>query len=321
MSDKPLISIITIFLDAEKFIREAIESVFAQTYDHWELLLVDDGSIDASTRIALEYAQPHPGRVRYLEHAGHKNRGQSASRNLGLAAARGELVALLDADDVWLPHKLERQVAILEAHPEAVMVYGPAKMWHSWTGNASDAALDFVPEKHAGLIDTVVNPPVLFPLLLRDECVEPFPSGVLVRREAMERVGGFEEGLRLFDDTILYAKLCLDAPVFVSSECWYKYRQHPESVTHLFYTEKAGQYQGGWQIFLERLALYTWKRGVTDERVWEVLQEWLGYYPHPLFYRGKVLARKLGPVWRIAVLIRRRFRERFVASADNQRRR
>jgi glycosyltransferase involved in cell wall biosynthesis len=320
MSGKPVISIVTIFLNAEKFIQEAIESVFAQTYEHWELLLVDDGSTDASTGIALEYAQRHPDRVRYLEHAGHKNRGLSASRNLGLADARGELVALLDADDVWLPHKLERQVAILEAHPEAVMVYGPPKMWHSWTGNPSDAARDFVPEKHAGLIDTVVNPPLLFPLLLRDECVEPFPSGVLARRAAIEGVGGFEEGLRLFDDTILYAKLCLDAPVFVASECWYKYRQHPESVTHHIYTERS-QYQRGWQMFVERLALYTWKRGVKDERVWEVLQEWLGYYPHPLFYRGKVLARKLGPAWRLAVLIRRRFRERSFASGDHQRRR
>src|SRR5918997_1425231 len=117
-----LVSTILPFLNAEKFIEEAIESVFAQTYDDWELLLIDDGSTDGSTRIALQYAERHRGRVRYLEHPEHQNRGVSASRNLGISHARGEYVAFLDADDVWLEHKLEQQVAILSSHPEAGMV-------------------------------------------------------------------------------------------------------------------------------------------------------------------------------------------------------
>src|SRR5918999_1055965 len=115
MSSKPLVSVIMIFLNAEKFIEEAIESVFAQTYDSWELLLVDDGSTDDSTDIALRYAQQNPERVRYLEHDSHLNRGMSASRNLGITHAIGEYIAFLDADDVWLPHKLEQQVAILSS--------------------------------------------------------------------------------------------------------------------------------------------------------------------------------------------------------------
>src|SRR5215218_5812117 len=98
MSSESLVSVIIIFLDAERFIEEAIESVFAQTYDDWELLLVDDGSTDGDTRIALEYAEQNPGRVRYLQHPGHQNRGMSASRNLGIGSARGEYIAFLDAD-------------------------------------------------------------------------------------------------------------------------------------------------------------------------------------------------------------------------------
>jgi glycosyltransferase involved in cell wall biosynthesis len=111
--DRSFVSVIIIFLDAERFIREAIESVFAQTHDNWELLLVDDGSTDGSRSFALRYAEEHPDKVRYLEHANRQNKGMSASRNLGIANAKGEYIAFLDADDVWLPNKLEHQVTIL----------------------------------------------------------------------------------------------------------------------------------------------------------------------------------------------------------------
>jgi glycosyltransferase involved in cell wall biosynthesis len=131
VSRKPLVSGIIIFLNAERFIQEAIESVFAQAYAAWELLLVDDGSTDGSTAIARRYAAQHPGRVRYLEHPGHRNHGISASRNLGIRNAKGAYIALLDADDVWLPYKLERQVAILDSQPEASMVYGSTQYWYS----------------------------------------------------------------------------------------------------------------------------------------------------------------------------------------------
>src|SRR5262249_44847302 len=136
---RPLVSVVTIFLDAdERFFEEAIASVFAQTYTNWELLLVDDGSTNGSSEIARRYAREHADRIRYLEHPGHQNRGMSATRNLGVRHARGEYVGLLDADDIWLPEKLERQVAILEAHPEAGMVYGPTLVWYGWTGEPED---------------------------------------------------------------------------------------------------------------------------------------------------------------------------------------
>jgi hypothetical protein len=92
LHSQPLVSAIIIFLNAEKFIREAIESVFAQTYDNWELLLVDDGSTDASTEIAHRYAEQYAGKVRYLEHEDHQNLGMSASRNLGINNAKGKYI-------------------------------------------------------------------------------------------------------------------------------------------------------------------------------------------------------------------------------------
>ena len=134
MRNEPLVTGIIIFFNAEKFFEESIESVFAQTYKNWELLLVDDGSTDGSTAIALRYAEQHPEKVRYMEHNDHQNRGMSATRNLGIKNAKGEYIAFLDADDIWLPQKLEQQVAILEDQPEAAMIYNSTYLWYSWTG-------------------------------------------------------------------------------------------------------------------------------------------------------------------------------------------
>src|SRR5258705_7087515 len=91
----PLVSVVMIFLNAESFIQEAIQSVLDQDYSNWELLLVDDGSSDGSTQIALAAAGQYPQRVHYLEHADHQNRGMSASRNLGARHAHGEYLAFL----------------------------------------------------------------------------------------------------------------------------------------------------------------------------------------------------------------------------------
>src|SRR5262245_29579160 len=110
MGARPAVSIITIFLNAEPYLDEAIRSVLSQSYDNWELLLVDDGSIDGGTGIAKRYARSFPRKIHYLDHDGHQNKGMSASRNLGVSYAMGEHIAFLDADDVWLPDKLEQQV-------------------------------------------------------------------------------------------------------------------------------------------------------------------------------------------------------------------
>ena len=140
MASDPLVSVISIFFNAAEFLAEAIESVLAQTYPHWELVLVDDGSSDGSAEIARRYADSDPGRIRYVEHPGHENRGISAARNLGVREALGEYVAFLDADDVYLPQKLERQAQLLAAHPEAAMVYGATLHWHGWTGRPEGRA-------------------------------------------------------------------------------------------------------------------------------------------------------------------------------------
>lgn len=292
MKSKPLVSVVMIFLNAEKFIEEAIESVFAQTYNNWELLLVDDGSNDGSTAIALRYAEQSPEIVRYLEHHGHHNRGKSISRNLGISNSRGEYIGLLDADDIFLPQKLEQQVAILDSMPEAAMLYGRTHHWYSWTGNPRDAQLDYL-QRLAVSPDTLVKPPILLVRLLEDQDKYPCTCSVLIRRDIFKHVGGFEETFRdLYDDVVFFAKVFLKAPVFVADLCWSKYRLHPsQCFSSSYYAAiKAGQ----WHPFLPnpaRLTFLNWLQGylseqeVRDTRVWNALRKAQRPYRYPIFYR------------------------------------
>lgn len=219
----PRVSVICIFLDEERFIAEAVDSVLAQDFEDWELLLVDDGSTDRSAHIATAYAAKCPGKVHYLQHPGRANRGMSATRNLGFSQACGEFVAFMDADDRWRPARLREQVAILDAHPEAGMVCGTANYWQSWAGGEDR----LVPTGH--LIDAVSMPPEtslsLYPLGNTDA-----PCDLLIRREVVERVCGCEETFRgLYEDIAFHAKLYLEAGLYLSSKAWFDYRLHPDS--------------------------------------------------------------------------------------------
>ena len=138
LHSKHLVSVVLIFLNEAEFIEEAIASVLAQTYSNWELILVDDGSTDGSTAIAKSYAEKLDPKVKYIDHEGHKNLGMSASRNLGIDNATGEYIAFIDGDDLWLPNKLEQQVAIMSTQPDAAMVCGRTQWWYSWTGKEAD---------------------------------------------------------------------------------------------------------------------------------------------------------------------------------------
>ena len=308
-----VVSVVTTFLDAEKFLREAIESVRAQTFPHWEHLLVDDGSTDSSTRIAREYAVREPERFRYIEHSRHANLGISASRNAGIRAARGRMIALLDADDVYLPDKLERQVAILDAHSAAEMVYGPSLNWHSWTGRLLDFARDR-PRKLGCPPDTLVEPPVLLRRLLDRKAWPPIPCSVLIRRAAIERVGGFEDDFRsIYDDQVFFYKLLLEFPVFVEGQGRDRYRQHPESICHR--AIRSGVWVRGRvpnpvsEVFWRWMDAYFEKKNVTDPAIRRALARELRPYNNPALYR---LMTSRWRVIRKPVQTAARFLDRFI---------
>jgi glycosyltransferase involved in cell wall biosynthesis len=274
MNAVPLVSVVLPFLDAERFLGETIESVLAQTFPHWELWLVDDGSTDGSTGIARLYAR-RDARVRVLEHEGHANRGVSASRNLGIAHARGAFVALLDADDVFLPEKLERQVEMLQQQPEVGMVYGRSLYWYGWTGDRADAAQDRVQE-HRIRSNVVLEPPQALVLHLTGRAAVPCPCSVLARTTAVRAVGGFEESFRrMYEDQVFYAKMGLQHPVFVSDTCLDRYRQHPDSICSA--AERSGELLAARRIYLEWLIEYLLARRVRDAQVWQAVRQesWL----------------------------------------------
>jgi glycosyltransferase involved in cell wall biosynthesis len=269
MGKSLLVSVITIFFNEEDFINEAVESVLCQSLDNWELLLVDDGSTDGSTEIAQQYARRFPTKVRYLQHDEHQNLGMSASRNLGIRNANGQFISFLDADDVWHPSKLEQQTSILEAYPEAGLVCGCALWWYSWTGKQEDSERDFIQRLDVKL-NSVVAAPTLLIRFLEDEWSSL--CDVLLRREILETVGAYENSFRgMYEDQVFHAKLCLSFPIYASSECWYRYRQHPEACTVV--SNKAGQYYENRQAFLSWLEKYLTNKAMEETEVWKVLRK------------------------------------------------
>ncbi len=270
MQHRPRVSVIIIFHNAERFLSEAIESVFGQTYENWELLLVDDGSTDRSTELARQGRERDPGKVRLLEHEGRRNLGMSASRNLGIREAQAEFIAFLDADDTWLPRKLELQVAGLESHPEAAMVYGPTHYWFSWTGDPEDRQRDFV-SPLGPAPDTLVKPPALFTICHPlGEAPSPIPTSLMVRRSLLETIGGFEDSFRgLYEDQAFLVKVYLHGTIFVSGDCLTKYRMHPDSC--VFRAMRTGQSNRARKIFLNWLEGYLKTQQVQDEAIWRAL--------------------------------------------------
>jgi glycosyltransferase involved in cell wall biosynthesis len=258
----PRVSVICIFFNAERFLREAVDSVLAQEFDAFEVLLVDDGSSDGSTAIALDYARRHPDRVRYLEHEGHTNRGMSAARNLGMANAAGEYIAFIDSDDHWRPDKLAAQAAILDVDPELGMVCGTVNYWSSWDGGTDRLVAT------GRLGDAVLRSPEtslrLYPLGAADA---PCPSDVMFRRSLARTVGGFEEHFtharQMYEDQGFFAKMYLTAPVHFSSQVWLDYRLHGESCVATVVRD--GRYDEVRRYFLEWFADYIRPRAVPGK--------------------------------------------------------
>jgi glycosyltransferase involved in cell wall biosynthesis len=314
----PEVSVVVPFLNAQRFLEESIASVRAQTCPDWELLLVDDGSRDGGTDIARVHAARDPERVRYLEHSGHARRGASAARNLGIRHARGRYLALLDADDVWVPGKLEAQLAIAAAHPDAAMIYNRTQYWYSWTGAEEDTARDFT-ERLGVPSNTLVAPPRLLPLILSGQSPVPCTCSVLIRREVAERVGGFEERfLDLFTDQAFYAKVFLSMPVFAADGCWDRYRQHPAQTCAT--AERTGRTHIAQRAFLEWLEQYLIAHGIRDAEVWDALRDALGRHrpdiPGSQLHPRAVLKRSLRwGFWRLPGSVQDRLRRRWRGSA------
>lgn len=282
--DTPLVSILMPFLNLEKFINEAIESVLGQTYENWELILVNDGSTDNSTIIAKDYTSRYPEKVRYIEHENLENKGISASRNRGFQESKGKFLAFLDADDIYLPSKLEEQVSLLLQYPDAGMMYASTHYWFSWSGNPEDAKWDWTWKEFGVEPDSLIKPPQLLTIFLKNGGTVPCMGSLMVRREAIEDIGGWENSFRdIYEDQIFYAKISFKWPVFVSSKCWDKYRQHPNSICRI--VEKTGQANLARRTYLLWLEKYLFEKEVDkNAELWKALEKALWPFRHAFFH-------------------------------------
>jgi glycosyltransferase involved in cell wall biosynthesis len=301
----PTVSAIIIFLNSEKYLDEAIRSALAQTFRDFELLLVDDGSTDGSTAIAKRHAAENPDRVRYLEHPGHVNRGMSASRNLGIRTARGEFIAFLDSDDIWLPRRLERHVEVIRRHPEVGMVYGPTLYWFSWSPDLDFAArfedsTDFTSTFDLPFHTPIAPPAPLISFLRSGGGTLPGICSLLARAEVVRSVGGFEEAFRgAYEDQVFLSKMVLNTTVLLIDEVLDYYRQHTES--HCYVAIDTGDYHPtlphpAREKYLLWLESYLEQRGNQDRAIWAALRKEIRPYRYPRLDQMLRLPREWTPL-------------------------
>ena len=230
MNDTTLISVIIPFYNAGLWLQEAIESVLHQTNGHWELILVDDGSLQEDTTIAKFYTAKFPKNIIYVQHAGRVNRGLTISRNLGIQHARGTLIAFLDADDCWLPHKLQYQLDIFQRFPEVAMICEASWFWYSWRDAAAKDELVQI-----GTPEGIYQPPELMKKLYPlGDGQPPCPSGIIIKKEALECSGGFEERFsgiyQLYEDQAFLSKVYSKEIIYISARAKNLYRKRPDSM-------------------------------------------------------------------------------------------
>jgi glycosyltransferase involved in cell wall biosynthesis len=288
----PKVSIITCFLNEERFLPETVESVLTQDWPNWELWLIDDGSTDSSTAQAKAYAERYPGQIFYGDHPQHANKGLSASRNRGISLSSGELLAFLDADDVWLPNKLSHQVRLMQQHPEVGMLCEASEYWFSWLDPQKE---DVVLLVGSGMPEGVYQPPQLMRLLYPlGQTTAPCPSGLMCRREALERIGGFEAhftgAYQLYEDQGFLSKMYAHEAVYVSRAAYNRYRQRVGSLVQAVTEE--GKYHSVRLYFLNWLEGYLKSQQITDPGLLKLLRKALRPYRQPLLHYLETLPRR-----------------------------
>lgn len=183
------VSVILCVYNDERFVRQAVKSLLTQTYRDFELLIVDDASTDGTHGILEEFAR-EDRRIHVLTNS--TNLGLTKSLNIALREAHSELVARMDADDIALPHRLEKQLAFLESHPD-IDIVGTAYEWLDESGQV------------IGRPNVITNPDDIHRVLPRTNPL--LHSSVMIRRTALERASGYDESFRRAQDYDLWLRL------------------------------------------------------------------------------------------------------------------
>lgn len=214
---RPLVSVVIPAYNYGEFLPETLQSILGQSYRPLEIIVVDDGSTDNTREMVAHVA---PGHIRYLS---QENKGQAAARNRGIREARGELIAFSDADDVWLPEKLGRQVEVFRRNPNADIVYCDVYKFSS----ARTFPKTLWEEK--GITPCRGGRECLPQLFERN-----FIPGAMtvVRKRAFNQFGYYDETLRVCEEYSLWVNMLLaGAQIDYVPAPLAKYRQHPKQLT------------------------------------------------------------------------------------------
>lgn len=194
-STDPLVSVVIPAFNAERTLAETASSALASSYQHLELIIVDDGSTDRTAEIGGLLAETDP-RVRIVQRS---NGGLPAALNTGFDAARGDYVARLDADDVWHPDKLAHQMALARTRPEAAFIY----TFFRYIDVHGRVVRDGPPQRFpAGALCRGIYEPII-----------GTGSSVVMKRSAVQQAGGCEEGWRTYEDLLLQLKISASWPI------------------------------------------------------------------------------------------------------------
>ena len=189
-SGSPLVTTIVPAYNCAHFLPEALDSILAQQYPNLEIIVVDDGSTDGSADIAEAYGSP----VKVIR---QKNQGPAAARNRGVRESRGEYIAFLDGDDVWLPGKLLAQMECFASHKEVGIVYGENSKWSMNEVGVYPSKEAFITSEQNGVIDDMRSGWIYHQLLL-DNIIHIITA--VIPRSLFDTLGGFDESLRVGED-------------------------------------------------------------------------------------------------------------------------
>jgi glycosyltransferase involved in cell wall biosynthesis len=209
----PKVSVIIPTYNRSDYLMEAIESVRQQTYTDYEIIVVDDGSTD-DTRGLLKPLRDN-GTIHYIY---QENQNKSAARNHGVRQAKGEYIAFLDSDDLFVPTKLEKQVAYLDEHPEVGFV-------HSWYSKFDDAG------NHLGTRDTSKYTGWIYPDILLSWSILMATPCMMMRVEVFEDVGGFDVSQHWGEDIDIWRRITQRYPIGLVPEVLTKVRVHPGNLS------------------------------------------------------------------------------------------
>lgn len=253
MTTAPTVSVIITTYNYADFILDAIESVLAQSRPADEIIVIDDGSTDATADLIAPYVER--GVLRYIV---QENQGPSEARNRGIRESSGEYLAFLDADDTWVPNKLQLQVDWLVEHPHASMVTGQMEWWHVSRNERKIVAFG-APSREVLKREIVVRN------------IVGNPSMVLIRRSAIETAGLYDTALRWGQDWEIFIRLARVGEVGFLQEPVIVYRWHRSNLSH---ERRLDQLAMNHAISRQAVAGFepSWQRPLLRIRSWSAIE-------------------------------------------------